>query len=114
MNADTSSSPRVVIHDTGLERTLRYMQALKEEDDLDEEVKNTLMLLKDCWPTDSKRDVRGASFKQLQYVCQLTEFDVDQTRQFCRVVNIAGGMDSLQAHHLINELLAAKNRSGKA
>ena len=90
------------------------MEVLEEEDDLDEEVENTLVLLKDCWPTGSMRTVRGASYKQIKYVCLLAGFDVDQTRQFCRVVNFAGGMDSLQAHHLINVLLAAKNRSGNA
>ena len=112
MNADDKGNPSVVIRDTDLERTLRYMEVL-EENDLDEEVKNTLMLLKDCWPTGSKRDVRGASFKQLKYVCLLAGFDVIQTRQFCHLVNLAGGMDSLQAHCIINELLAAKNRSGE-
>ena len=114
MNADNKGNPRVVIHDTDLERTLRYMEVLKEEDDLDKEVKNTLILLNDCWPTGSKRDVRGASFKQLEYICQLAGFDVGQAQCFCRVVNLAGGLDSLQAHHLITELGAARNRSGKA
>jgi hypothetical protein len=71
------------------------------------------MLLKDCWPTASKMDVRGASFKQLMFVCQLAGFDVDQTRQYCRVVTLAGGSDSLRAHHLINELLAAKEQCGE-
>lgn len=71
------------------------------------------MLLKDCWPTGSTRDVRGASFKQLKYVCLLAGFNIDQTQQFCRVVDLAGGLDSLQAHHLINELLAAKDHSGE-
>jgi hypothetical protein len=111
MNADDKGNPRLIIQDTDLERTLKFMEVLDEEDDLDEEVKNTIMLLKDCWPTASKRDVRGASFKQLKFVCQLAGFDVVQTRQFCRVVNLAGGMDSLQAHHLITELLAARNHS---
>jgi hypothetical protein len=114
MNADDKGHPRLIVQDTDLERTLKYMKVLDEEDDLDEEVKNTLMLLKDCWPMGSKRDVRGASFKQLKFVCQLARFDVDQTRQCCRVVNLAGGMDSLQAHHLINELLDANDRSRKS
>jgi hypothetical protein len=113
MDADDKGNPRLIIEDTDLERTLKYMEILDDEDDLDEKVKNTLMLLKDCWPTASKRDVRGASFKQLKFVCQLVGFDVDQTRQFCRVVNLAGGLDSLQAHHFINELLAANDHSGE-
>jgi hypothetical protein len=111
MNADRSDdNPRLTIRGTDLERTLRFMEVLQDEYDLiiDEKIRNVLMLLGDCWPTGSRREGRGASLKQVRYVALLAGFDLDQVRGFCRVVNQVGGMDSRQAHHLINELLAAR------
>jgi hypothetical protein len=98
MNADDKGNPRI-IHDNDLERTLRYMEAIKEEYDLDEDVKHTLMLLKDCWPTASKRDIRGASFKQLKFVCQLAGFDVPKQSLlkrwgFALLQSLSGGRSS--------------------
>jgi hypothetical protein len=110
MNADRpDDNPRLAIRGTDLERTLRFMEVLQEGDDdlLDDEVRNVLMLLGDCWPTGSRREVRGASLKQVRYVALLAGFDLDQVRGFCRVVNLVGGLDSRQAHHLITRLLAA-------
>ena len=112
MEADACNNPRLVIHDTDIERTFRYMEVLRVEDILDGEVRDLLMLLMDCWPTGSKRDMRGASLRQVKYICLLAGFDADQAHQFCSLINDAEGMDSLQAHHLLTELLAARNTRG--
>ncbi len=112
--ADNKDNPRLLlIHDTDLERTLRFMEVLEEEDDLDEEVRQVLLMLSDCFPAGTKRDLRGASLKQLKYICILAGFEEDQVHEFCRIINLAEGMDSLQAHHLITKLEATRNRSGR-
>jgi hypothetical protein len=112
--SEHDNNPRVFIQSTDLERTLRYVELLEEEVDLDEDVKNVLAMLGDCLPMGSKRDERGASLKQVKYICLLAGFDGDQARQFCRVINLAGGMDSLQAHHLITKLEPTRNRFGRS
>ena len=50
--------------------------------------------------------IQGTDLERTLTLWSLAGFDVRQVRQFCRVVNLA-------EHHLINELLAAKNRSRK-
>jgi hypothetical protein len=76
---------------------------LLEEDDLDGRIRY-VELLGSCLPSGKKCDVRGASFRQVRYIARLAGFQEAQVREFCRVVNEAGGLDSTQAHHLINEL----------
>ena len=100
---DDIDNPRLLIKDTDLERTLRYMEIL-EEADLDKKVSNVLLMLGDCFPSGSKRDVRGASLKQVKYITKLAGFDITQTKQFCRIIREVGGMDSQQAHFLIDAL----------
>ncbi|HEY6751137.1 MAG TPA: hypothetical protein VI027_07415 [Rubrobacteraceae bacterium] len=100
---DDNDNPRLLIKDTDLERTLRYMEIL-EEVDLDKKVSNVLLMLGDCFPSGSTRDVRGASLKQVRYITMLAGFDIAQTKQFCRIIKEVGGMDSQQAHFLIAAL----------
>ncbi len=100
---DDNDNPRLLIKDTDLERTLRYMEIL-EEADLDKKVSNVLLMLGGCFPSGSKRDIRGASLKQVKYITMLAGFDITQTKQFCRIIREVGGMDSQQAHYLIDAL----------
>ena len=94
---------RMVIWGTDLERTLKYMELL-EEQELDDEVHSVLQLLGSCLPEGTRREELGASFKQMGYLSYLAGFDVEQAHEFCRLIREAGGMDSSQAHHLIKHL----------
>jgi hypothetical protein len=90
---------------SSLERTMRYMERLEEED-LDPKVHDVFCLLNDLFPSGGVRDVRGASHKQLSYICALAGItDPESLGTFTRIINEVGGLDSLQAHHIINRLL---------
>ena len=104
-------NPRNVIWGSSLERTMRYMKILEEED-LNPRVHYTFSLLNDLLPSGTKRDIRGASYKQLFYICRLAGLtDEEALEDFTYIVNEAGGLDSLQAHHIINRLLETKQNS---
>ena len=102
--SEQNDNPRMVIWGTDLERTLTFMELLEDEDDLDEKVRDVISMLGDCFPVGTERDLRGASFKQTRYISLLAGFDLDQVHEFCRIVTLAGGLDSGQAHHLITKL----------
>ncbi len=91
---------------SSLERTMRYMELI-EVKDLDPKVHDVFYLLNDLFPSGTERDVRGASYKQLSYICGLAGITDDESLStFTHMVNEAGGLDSLQAHHIINRLLS--------
>jgi hypothetical protein len=113
MSMEDKGNPRVVIQDTDLERTLRYMEVLEEEDDLREGVKNTLITSKGLLADGIQEGRAWGILQTVKVHLPTREVDVDQVRQFCHLVNGAGGMDSLQSHYIVNELLVAKNHSGK-
>ena len=98
------NNPRMVIRETELERTLRYVELIGERD-LDEGVCSVFLLLGDCLLEGSRREDPSSSLRQLMYIIRLARLDEEQLCQFCSVVDDAGGMDSRQAHHLINGLL---------
>lgn len=98
---------RSVLRRTSLERTMEYMHILEEEN-LDDRVRELLLLLSDHLPTGTKRDIRGASLRQLGYVCLLADFDQGLSREFARVVDLGGGLDSGQAHAIITKLKNSK------
>jgi hypothetical protein len=52
--SDSRDNPRTIIYATNLERTLKYMELLEEEEHLDEEVRQTLLMLSDCLPAGTK------------------------------------------------------------
>ena len=90
---------------------MKYMKILEEED-LDPKVHYTISLLNDLLPSGTKRDIRGASYKQLFCICRLAGLtDEKALKDFTHVVNEAGGLDSLQAHHIINGLLERQHET---
>ena len=101
---EQNDNPRMMIWGTDLQRTLAFMDLLEDEDDLDEKVRAVISMLGNCFPVGTERDLRGASFKQTKYISLLAGFDLDQVHEFCRLVNLAGGLDSGQGHHLIDKL----------
>jgi Fe-S-cluster formation regulator IscX/YfhJ len=101
---------RSVLWGDTLLRTSRYVQML-EEGNLDEDVHRILVLLSNHSPTSNKRDVRGASLRQMGYICTLADFDEDLTREFARIISMGGGLDSGQAHTIIKKLKWKRGRS---
>ncbi len=98
-------NPRNMIHNSSLERTMEYLNIIEIED-LDERVRRVFLLLGDALPLGTQRDNRGASFKQLRYICMLAGINDDESLgDFTRVIKRAGGIDSLQAHTIINGLI---------
>jgi hypothetical protein len=100
------------IRHSDLERTLDLMR-LSDEEDLKEKVRRIILMLGNCLPSGNKRDALGTTYRQMLYIVSLAGFDRDEATQFCRLVEDAGGLDSNQANHLINELLVSKKRSGE-
>ncbi len=97
-------NPRNMIHKSSLERTIEYLNIIENED-LDERVKNVFLLLGEAFPSGTKRDIRGASYRQLSYICRLAGIrDDDSLRDLTCTINRVGGLDSLQAHVIINKL----------
>lgn len=89
---------------------MMYMEILQEEN-LDSRVRDTLLLMGNALPSGTQRDIRGASFKQLRYICILARIRDDESlSDFTRVIDRAGGMDSLQAHVVITGLQEQKFR----
>jgi hypothetical protein len=100
-------NPRNAIRGSTLERTMKFMELADE--DMDERVRDVFLLLGSALPSGSERDVRGASFKQLRYICVLAGLTDDASLgDFTRAINEAGGLDSLQAHTMIDKLLEQK------
>lgn len=104
-------NPRMKIGRSDLERTLDLVR-LSSEEDLKEKVRRIILMLSDCFPSGNKRDALGMTYRQMLYIVSLADFDREETTQFCRLVEDAGGLDSNQANHLIGELRASKQRSG--
>ncbi len=107
MTRQPGDNPRNVIWGSSLERTMKFMKLAEE--DTNERVRRIFLLLGDALPSGTQRDVRGASFKQPRYICVLAGLTDDASlSDFTRAINEAGGMDSLQAHTLIDKLLKQK------
>jgi hypothetical protein len=104
-------NPRMRIGRSDLERTLDLV-CLSDEEDLKGKVRQTILMLGDCFPSGKKRDALGITYRQMLYIVSLAGLNREETTQFCRLVKDAGGLDSNQANHLIGELLASKQRSG--
>lgn len=97
------SNLRMALHSSSLERTMRFLNYI-ENTNLTEKVYETLLVLGDCMPSGSKRENLGITYRQMLYVIYLAGFDRESSLQFCDAVNEVGGMDSQQAHYLINRL----------
>lgn len=91
---------------TNLERTLGMMEVLEEREP-QASVRGVLETLGGCLPSGTRKDILGATFKQISYICHLGDFDEEEAHLFCILVEEVGGMDSWQASYLIDAL---KNR----
>ncbi len=93
-------NPRMEARRSNLERTLDLM-CLSEDGAMKEKVRETIRMLGGCFPSGTRRDALGVTYRQMLYIISLAGFDEDEALQFCRVARMAGGLDSNQAHYLI-------------
>ena len=93
-------NPRMEARRSDLERTLDLLR-LSEDGAMKEKVRDTVRMLGGCFPSGTKRDGLGVTYRQMLYIISLAGFDEDEAFQFCRVARRAGGLDSNQAHYLI-------------
>jgi hypothetical protein len=91
------------VRHTDLERTLNLMRLL-EGGGSRSRVGRVVSMLGDCFPSGTRRDELGVTYRQMLYLLALAGFDREEALLFHRAVQAAGGMDSNQAHHLINRL----------
>lgn len=95
--------PRLALQGSDLERTLRFMSLLEDRPP-EPAVGDVLRILGACLPSGTRKDLLGATYRQVRYVCALAGFSEGETLEFCRLVEAAGGMDSWQASYLIDVL----------
>lgn len=94
---------RMPINTSNLERTMNLMAAL-QNGELEDKVYQTVVLLGDCLPSNTKRDDLGITSNQLHYIVALAGFTREEALQFCEVAVQTGGLDSNHGSHLINRL----------